>query len=302
MGDDYDEFALLADNAEEAGLPPPAGVVVQRHFVDVGAGRRVSVLGWGSEPPEVVFLHGGAQNAHTWDTVALAMSRPLMAIDLPGHGHSDWRDDGDYGVASMAVDVAVAIQSLAPGAPVLVGMGLGSPVALLTAARLPAVVKGLVMIDSASGARNPGAGTRHSMAAATVGEFTSGPRQFASFDEILERTTRYNSARSRRSLERGVRHNAREMPGGTWTWRWDPIQKGERDFAFDDLESALAGFSGPVLLVRGGRSDVVTDEAFAAFCQKHPDTRTVTIDGAGHGVQGDRPIELAGHLLAFLDE
>lgn len=302
MSDDYDEFALLGDNASEAGLPPPAGVVVQRRSVEVGAGRRVSALVWGSEAPELVFLHGGAQNAHTWDTVALAMSRPLIAIDLPGHGHSDWRDDGDYGVVSMADDVAVAVRSLAPGAPTLVGMGLGSPVALLTAARLPAAVKRLVMIDSASGARSPGAGARHSMAAATVGEFTSGPRQFASFDEILERTVRYNDSRSKRSLERGVRHNARQMPDGTWSWRWDPDQKGERNFAFDDLEMALAGFSGPVLLVRGGRSDVVTDEAIAAFCHKHPETRTVTIDGAGHGVQGDRPIELAEHLLAFLNE
>ena len=49
---------------------------------------------WGDAEPELVFLHGGAQNAHTWDTVALALGRPLVAIDLPGHGHSDGGRDG----------------------------------------------------------------------------------------------------------------------------------------------------------------------------------------------------------------
>ena len=52
-------------------------------------GRRLSALVWGERAPELVFLHGGAQNAHTWDTVALALNRPLVCIDLPGHGHSD---------------------------------------------------------------------------------------------------------------------------------------------------------------------------------------------------------------------
>ena len=124
----------------------------------------------------------------------------------------------------------------------------------------------------------------------------------ATFDEILERTMHYNAGRSKRSLERGVRHNARQTPDGTWTWRWDPSQKGERDYAFDATESALRGFSGPVLLVRGGRSDIVTDETVTAFREKHPDARLVTIEGAGHGVQGDRPVELAKELSGFLSE
>lgn len=56
----------------------------------------VSALRWGSEAPRVVFLHGGAQNAHTWDTVVLGLGEPALAVDLPGHGRSAWRDDGDY--------------------------------------------------------------------------------------------------------------------------------------------------------------------------------------------------------------
>ena len=65
------------------------------------------------------------------------------------------------------------------------------------------------------------------------------------------------------------------------------------------MTDALDGLAGPVLLVHGGRSDVVTDESVAAFRRQHPDTRLVTIDGAGHAVQGDRPVELSHALLSF---
>ena len=72
-----------------------------------------------------MFVHGGAQNAHTWDTVVLALGRPpAVCVDLPGHGHSDWRDDG-YDPERNAADVAVAVRALAPNARVVVGMSLG---------------------------------------------------------------------------------------------------------------------------------------------------------------------------------
>ena len=86
-----------------------------RPSVDEATGRTVSALRWGAEPPQLVLVHGGAQNAHTWDTVALALGRPLLAVDLPGHGHSGWRADGAYTPMNLADDVAVVIAAHAPG-------------------------------------------------------------------------------------------------------------------------------------------------------------------------------------------
>lgn len=85
---EYDEFGLLADNAAEAGLPWTGPPALRREFVEVAPGQQVSVLVWSEGDPELVLLHGGAQNAHTWDTVAVALRRPLIAVDLPGHGRS----------------------------------------------------------------------------------------------------------------------------------------------------------------------------------------------------------------------
>src|SRR4051794_31497672 len=108
MGVD-DEFAYLHDNAAEVGLAWKGDPLVRRASVDVDGGRHLSALVWDSDAPELVLLHGGGQNAHTWDTVALALDRPIVAIDLPGHGHSSWRDDGLYDVGLMADDVATAV-------------------------------------------------------------------------------------------------------------------------------------------------------------------------------------------------
>src|SRR5438034_4291753 len=119
----YDEFSMFADNAAEAGIPWRGAPHVERRSVAVSGGRNISALVWQPDKqPDLVLLHGGAQNAHTWDTVALALDRPLVAIDLPGHGHSDWRADGDYKPQIMADDVAIALRALAPAGTPVVGM------------------------------------------------------------------------------------------------------------------------------------------------------------------------------------
>ena len=101
---------MFADNAAEFGIAYDGPPVVRRESVAVDGGRQLSALVWGDGPPAMVLVHGGAQNAHTWDTVALALGRPLVAVDLPGHGHSDGGRNGSLDVASNAADVAEVIR------------------------------------------------------------------------------------------------------------------------------------------------------------------------------------------------
>ena len=124
---------------------------------------------WGDGAPELVLLHGGAQNAHTWDTVALALGRPLVAIDLPGHGHSDWRTSGDYRPQAMAGDITAVAEQLAPDAPTLVGMSLGGLTALTALATTPSLAEHLVLVDI-----TPGVNQEKDAALLTVIPTTSG--------------------------------------------------------------------------------------------------------------------------------
>ena len=285
----YDEFALLPENAREVGLTfrPPA---VQRIAVMAPSGLGVSSLAWGDEAPELVLVHGGAQNAHTWDTVALALDRPLLAIDLPGHGHSAWRPDHDYRPQTMATDVAAVIASLAPTASTVVGMSLGGLTALATVAAEPATADHLVLVDITPGVNQD--------KAAAIVAFVDGPTEFESFDALLERTMAHNPTRSRSSLRRGILHNARPRPDGAWEWRYDrptrdPERLGALDTRFADLWDAVSDADASVLLVQGGLSPVVDDEDVAELQRRRPDARVVVVDAAGHSIQGDQPLELA---------
>jgi pimeloyl-ACP methyl ester carboxylesterase len=288
-----DEFSLLRENADEAGLAWSGPPVVERRSVALPDGRSVSALVWGTGPPEVVLLHGGAQNAHTWDTVALAMGRPLVAIDLPGHGRSDWRDDHHYAPPAMATDLEPVVRALAPDAALLVGMSLGGLTALCLSARAPDLVRRLAVVDVTPG-------TDRAKAEPIIA-FVSGPERFASFEELLDRTVAHNPTRSVSSLRRGVLHNATEDPDGSWRWRWDPqhLPAAEGTLEFDDLWSTVDAVQVPFLLLRGSLSAVVDDDDVAEVRRRVPSVRVETVEGAGHSIQGDRPVELARLLNEF---
>lgn len=292
----YDEFGLLHENAEEAGIPL-APLPVRRVEHD-----GISAIRWGddADAPEVVLLHGGAQNAHTWDTVLLALGRPALAVDLPGHGRSAWRDDHDYRPSGNAPAVAAAVEGLgAAGAQLVVGMSLGGLTAAALAGLRPDLVHRLLLVDVTPGVNRD--------KAADIIAFVSGPETFASFDEILERTVAFNPTRSESSLRRGILHNAHELPDGSWSWRYDRLR--ESPIEGDEAAGELAQLwdhlgdpscTGPLLLARGATSPVVDDDDVAELVRRRPDAEVVTVDRAGHSIQGDRPLALASLIRGWM--
>jgi pimeloyl-ACP methyl ester carboxylesterase len=296
IGADDDEFRFLEDCIEDFGLPRRDRPAVARRRVDLD-GRAISALVWGHSPPGIVLLHGGAQNAHTWDVVALALDVPLVAVDLPGHGRSGWRSDGDYDVLSMADDVTVATRALAGAATAVVGVGLGASVAVLVADHLDA--SRVVLIDSLAGLLPMRPSHPESAVATSVSSFTSQHR-FETFEELFQRAHLYSPGRSERALRRGLLHNTRQMPDGSWQWCWDPAHRRLRDYAPAELASTLDRFSGRILVVRGGDSDIVDDGAAAEVSRRHSFVDVVTVEGAEHAVQGTHPIHLADAIRSFL--
>ena len=284
----YDEFAYFHENLAEWGLEvdvPP----VRRFFVAVDGLRQVSGLAWGEGEPELVLVHGGAQNAHTFDTVALALGRPLLALDLPGHGHSDPGIHGLSSPRSHATDLARAMEQLLDRPVPLVGMSLGGLTSLIVAHERPDLVSELVLVDITPGVNADKA--RH------ITNFVNGPATFADFDELLARTIEHNPTRSESSLRRGIVHNALRRDDGTWVWRHQqhpaPL---EAPPAIGDLWWVLEEITVPVTLVRGTwASSVVDDEDEARFRRARPRARVVHVE-AGHSVQGDNPLALSALL------
>jgi pimeloyl-ACP methyl ester carboxylesterase len=293
----YDEFSMFRDNAEEFAIPYDGPPTVRREFVEVEPGRRLSALVWGTGDPELVFLHGGAQNAHTWDTVALALGRPLVAIDLPGHGHSDGGRNGSLDVRENAKDIAIVIRALAPDARAVIGMSLGGMTTLALADHAPELVRAIVLVDVTPGVNE----TKSS----TISAFINGPESFDSFDDLLARTIEFNPTRTESSLRRGILHNAEQREDGSWVWRYQRFRMqepgaegGHPNFGY--LWEAIERVQVPLLLARGMREQsVVDDEDEVELLRRLPSARVEHFDEAGHSLQGDMPVELARSIDAF---
>ena len=302
---DYDEFGLFHENAAEYGLPFDRPPIVRRAYAEVDPvtdARRLSALVWQDADPELVLLHGGSQNAHTWDTVAMALDRPLVAIDLPGHGHSDGpgeSPEGQLDAHGNAVDVAAAIRQLAPAAKAVVGMSLGGLTAIALSAEAPELVRKIVLVDVLPGIK--GQRARH------ITDFVNGPASFASLDELLERTARFNPVRSRSSLRRGILHNAEQQPDGTWVWRWArhrrpaPASSAPAGTRYGPLWEELSSITVPLLLARGLRPDsVLDDDDERELLRRLPSAQVIHVEEAGHSLQGDTPLELAAIIEHFV--
>lgn len=295
----------LPENAEQAGVTGPLPAVER---VERGP---ISALRWGaiSAPPRVVFLHGGGQNAHTWDTVILGLGLPALAIDLPGHGHSAWREDGDYGPTPNAATIEPVLRELAPDADLVVGMSLGGLTALRLAVCAPDLVRRLVMVDV-----TPSAPERHEqMTKAQMGAvaLVGGEQTFPDFEAMVDAAVAAAPHRSRESLRRGVFHNSTQLDDGTWTWRYDTFRKAPCDERSESGDQ-VGGFAGlwddvphlrtPTTLVRGAQSFFVNDDDAAEFARRAPGfQRVIVVPDAGHSVQGDQPRALVEILRSVLD-
>lgn len=99
----------------------------------------------------------------------------------------------------------------------------------------------------------------------------------------------------RRAIARGTAHSSVQDPDGFWCWRYDPdrrstdLDPGETE----RLWTTVASMPDETVLVRGGHGTFVSTAALDRFDRIAPKTTVVTVDGAGHSVHGDLPLQLA---------
>jgi pimeloyl-ACP methyl ester carboxylesterase len=295
----YEEFALLPEQVRELGLAPDRVPAVRREALEVAAGRRLSTLVWGRGPAELVLVHGGAQNAHTWDRVALLLGRPLIAADLAGHGHSDWRADHDYTPRAHASDLAPLVRHFAPQARAVVGMSIGGLAGVALVAAHPGLVRRLALVDVTPGSRASAAG-------AIVRFVHDAPRP-ATFEQLVDYAVASRPDVDPVAMRRGLLHNTRQEADGSWAWRHDLANLDEEEVlrvarTFPPLWQDLAGSRAPLMLVRGGRSPAVTGEDAETLRRLRPDAQVEVVAEAGHSVQSDCPERLAELLGKFISD
>jgi len=289
----------LTATSVRAGFSFDEVVLPSERIVDIG-GLRFRYLDWGNDGLRpILFLHGGALTAHTWDLCCLALRDEFhcLALDQRGHGDTDWAPDADYSIAAQREDVRGFVDKLGLDRFILAGMSMGAINALAFAIHYPEKLSHLVIIDAGPEIRRPGS--------RRIRDFVNGGANPESLDAIIERALAFNPRRDPKILRRSLMHNLRQQTDGNWVWKYDRkrFQQMDRDAHTAErraLADGLAKITVPTLVVRGAESDVFHKEDAERLAQRLPDGRYVTIPRAGHTVQGDNPKELAEALREFL--
>jgi len=300
--DPHVQLDHLKRAALAGSLEIPRFVLPASHQVGVGA-VRLQYLEWRptSGSTTLLFLHGAALTAHTWDLVCLQLRESFrcLAVDLRGHGDSEWAADLDYSISAHVLDLERLVSALRLEDFVLIGMSLGGMIAIEFAARHGNDLKGLAIVDT-------GVRTR-TVDASRIRDFVTDDAELDSVEEFVERAIRFNPLRRRDLLRVSLLHNLRLLPNGKWTWKYDRrhfdrLEHSASGRALSETEARLPAISCPTLVVRGARSEIFTAEEADLTTSLLPNGRLATVPDAGHTVQGDNPRELSAALTAFLRE
>lgn len=273
-----------------------------------GVTLAADAFGQAGDPP-VVLLHGGGQTRHSWHGTAQALGASgwyALVVDLRGHGDSDWSLDGEYSAERFAADVRAVAASL-PEPPALVGASLGGVSGLLAVGESDATVaSALVMVDVAPRIEMAGVERIRTF-------MRSGLHGFADLDEAADAIAAYNPHRPRPKDLTGLKKNLRQKDDGRWYWHWDPrfmAATGDesgldgiprnRYTPEDRLVAAARRVTIPSLLVRGGSSDLLSEEGARHLLSLMPHAKYVDVAGAGHMVAGDRNDRFNDAVVGFL--
>ena len=285
----------------------PAHVSQRAEKLTAHDGVALAVEHFGDEAnPSIVFSHGFGQTRHAWDGTAVALARAgwhCVTADARGHGDSGQRSDGDYHYDQLVHDLVRIAQQTAGGdgaladeeKPILVGASMGGLVGLAAQA-LQAPFRALVLVDITP--RWEAAGVERILAF-----MRAHPQGFASYVEAADEIARYLPHRTERKSEGSLRQLLVRGDDGRLRWHWDARML---DFATRDAErlqrdllAAAGTIRVPVLLISGGRSDIVSDATITEFLAHVPHATHVRLDQATHMVAGDANDAFTQAVLHF---
>jgi pimeloyl-ACP methyl ester carboxylesterase len=255
---------------------------------------------WGDpNGPLVLLQHGGGQTRHAWKGAGETLGAAgyhAIAFDARGHGDSTWAPDGTYGQDVMVEDLCALLTTLGNQRPVLVGASMGGGTSHVAVGEDRVDATALVLVDIGPRIEPEGAAKIQ----AFMGQK---PEGFESLEEVADAIASYQPHRKRPSNVEGLAKNVRLGEDGRYHWHWDPrFRTGRRDLEARRLrlEACSRNLSLPTLLVRGGLSDVLSEEGAQSFLELCPHSEYVNVTDAGHMVAGDRNDIFAGAVIEFL--
>ncbi len=280
-------------------------------------------LTWGNTGnPPIVLVHGGLDNAQTWNDVAVLLARHwhVLALDLRGHGDSDWSSTGDYFAEAYNGDIARFLKEIV-GSPVpVVAHSMGARLALQPMGALPEAISMLVAIEGL-GAQAPSNDSdldenmrtwiadrearQEGDEVAKMGDWLRAcivrKRRVALHADLESRIARQLADRKKgltaAQADAFVRSNMR-LSDGKWAWKFDPLARWQA--SHEQVHSQMnywEAIEGPVLHIYGSQSWAYppAQDKLDAF----RNGRLAVIGGAGHWVHLNKPVEVATAIEKF---
>lgn len=277
-----------------AGTPEPM------HSWPGFGGLAIAGDAWGNpEGPLVLLQHGGGQTRHAWKGTGQLLGAQgyyAVAFDARGHGDSAWDPEGCYSQDAMVKDLQCVISALGGKRPLLVGASMGGGTSLVAVGEHHVDATALIMVDIAPHIEPGGVEKIQAF-------MSQKPEGFDSLEEVAQAIASYQPQRTRPKNLSGLVKNVRLGNDGKYHWHWDPkFRSGMRDLGRREqrLENCARQLRLPTMLVRGGLSDVLSEEGAQHFLTLCPQAEYVNVTDAGHMVAGDRNDVFGTSVIDFL--
>ena len=248
------------------------------------------------DSPTVILLHGLSSMCRLWDPVAQALQDRyhVIALDQRGHGETSWPEESAYATADYVGDLEALINLWQLETFDMIGHSMGGMNSIAYSARHPDSVRHLVVIDIVP------AFVREKRPGRELDKHISehGHPELPDHETGLKLVRLTNQITPDAALNHRLKYLLKQLPNGKWqnkhdarvSYYWDPA----------DLWGELPKVTAPVLIVRGGKSEVLRDQDAERMLQEFPNATLVDIAEAGHNVPEDRTEDFIAAVEPFL--
>lgn len=288
----------LLTAADLGGVPHPPFACHSRNLLVQGL--RLHIIEWGGPHPErpaLLLLHGGAVTCRTWGPFCalLAHKYQLIAVDMRGHGDSEWPRDAAASHTTMTNDVRHIIAQLGLDRPVVVGHSVGGMLLMRIMVHDPELLRGAVLVDVGPQVAYPGWVPKT--------EVTETIRLYEDLEDYVTRQAP-RMKRSEEHVRRNAHHEFMQREDGLYQLKFDPRHPmgglDERLMpGMPDLET-MRGVALPTLVARGAQSWFLAQDAAERLAEALPQGELAVIPDCEHMVYTDNPADLASAVDRFV--
>ncbi|MEO6777555.1 MAG: alpha/beta hydrolase [Kofleriaceae bacterium] len=255
-----------------------------------------------------VLVHGFLDFAYGWHEVAPRLAAEanahVVAVDVRGHGDSDWIGAGGYyHYLDYVADLDAVIERVANDQLVVVGHSMGGGIVSYWAGARPQRARAIALLEGLGppdqSAVELGARTAQWIDAWRTARVAFKP--IATRELAAARLRKHDALLGEALALRLATHGTRPVAGG-FVWKHDPLHlpMGPHPFRREAAAQYWKRIACPVLIVDGARSTLNLSDAERAERRGHfAQARHVVLPEAGHMMARHQPIELAT-LLAEL--